>query len=238
MGTPILRNMDTHWKKALASTAEADSVLVFSPFLTGPVDKLLITAKATKKSVYTRFDVETFVSGASTISALRRLIAAKVEIWKVDGLHAKMVIVEGKFLSIGSQNLTVGGTKNKEATVVCDATQTGKVLDAAKAWCDGAARISEDMITHMKERVKKLAVRFRSLQKLAKDEDARLRKEQKDREKERLRKQQEEEVRKANEQIEREMEDRKKQEREWNEKKVRWRSARREQPYARAVMHG
>ena len=94
METPILKDMATRWKRAVASTVETDSVLVFSPYLTGRVDKLLTVGKAAKRSVFTRFDMETFVSGASTITALRRLIEAKVEVWKVDGLHAKMVIIE------------------------------------------------------------------------------------------------------------------------------------------------
>ncbi|MFM0367575.1 phospholipase D-like domain-containing protein [Paraburkholderia sediminicola] len=98
------------WKKAVKQ-CQGD-ILVFSPYLTsGVAESMMIDG--TKAQVHTVFDVENFASGASSLRTLRALIKTGHELYHVPGLHAKVVLDRRGFVSIGSQNITKGGLRNR-----------------------------------------------------------------------------------------------------------------------------
>jgi PLD-like domain len=131
----------------------------FSPYLTSPTAETVLLAAETKARcrLYTLFDAEVFASGASSIGTVRRLQRAGLRLYAIPDLHAKIVIVPPHFASIGSQNLTRGGTKRREASVtITDRKLVEKIWSETQPWRDAASEITSDMINDMVQSLPKL----------------------------------------------------------------------------------
>src|SRR5258708_35534286 len=64
---------------------------IFSPYLTSSLaEQVLDSDQPTKVEVHTRFDIEAFASGASSIATLRLLVERKYPLYDVPRLHAKV----------------------------------------------------------------------------------------------------------------------------------------------------
>ena len=82
----------------------------------------------------------------------------------VERLHAKMLVVPGRLITIGSQNLTRGGTRKREATaVLTDAKAITLVEREIGDWCAAAKRITVEMLRDMALAVAPLRKRYRDL---------------------------------------------------------------------------
>ena len=138
-------------------------VLVFSPYLTSETAELVLRAvPAALCEIYTTFCAETFASGGSSIRTLRLLVDESFAIYELDGLHAKIILISGHSVSIGSQNLTRGGTINKEATVFLTApAEVARVEKALAPWIAAKTPITAEMIADMESRLPRLRKIFR-----------------------------------------------------------------------------
>jgi hypothetical protein len=146
----IRRSILRRWKSEVSHAGGACAV--FSPYLTSTIAETVLGSAAEKAncSVYTLFDAEVFLNGASSIRTLKRLKENGVRLFAIHGLHAKVVIVRPNFASIGSQNLTAGGTQRREATVaIMDPKAVEQVWSDMKPWCDDANEITTEMIHDM-----------------------------------------------------------------------------------------
>ncbi len=119
MSRPILnfnaRSMPGRWKKAIAA---AGRVVAFSPYITNSAATEAMEAKGPACELYTVVTFEVYAAGASRIGCLKRLMAAKVRVYHLETLHAKILLIPRKAVTIGSQNMTVGSSGNQESTVI------------------------------------------------------------------------------------------------------------------------
>ncbi|MGP0171314.1 hypothetical protein ACSVIJ_05450 [Pseudomonas sp. NCHU5208] len=149
----IRRKVASLWRiKARAATSP---LTILSPFITGELCTSLVEGKANAR-IYTRFDVPLFASGGSSLDQLEALLRAGHQLFKIDGLHAKVVMDESSFVTIGSQNLTKRGRlHNKELSA---AFTSDKVRDVVRAriapWLEEAEPITAEMIQWMRDNVK------------------------------------------------------------------------------------
>ncbi|HLF50937.1 phospholipase D family protein [Flavobacterium sp.] len=96
--------------KELATTKE---LKIVSPFITdNMVTHLLDNWKGNKIQVITRYNLNDFRSGVSSLKALRRLIEKDVEIKGIKDLHSKAYIFDANSMIITSANFTNGGFFN------------------------------------------------------------------------------------------------------------------------------
>jgi phosphatidylserine/phosphatidylglycerophosphate/cardiolipin synthase-like enzyme len=110
-----LSSVDRRWKKELARAKSR--VVICSPYLTPKTAEAVIcSADRGLCEVYTRFSVMDFAFGASSLRTIRLLREREYSVYELEGLHAKLVLVSGAFVSVGSQNLTSRGVTNREAT--------------------------------------------------------------------------------------------------------------------------
>ncbi|EKT4532185.1 phospholipase D family protein [Pseudomonas putida] len=113
----IRTKMAPRWKMQIQEATTPLTVL--SPYITkNSTLKMLAQKQAT---FYTRFEVRDFVCGASTLAAFKHLLANKCRIYEIKDLHAKVIMDEEDFVTLGSQNLTYrGSTENKELSACFD----------------------------------------------------------------------------------------------------------------------
>lgn len=101
----IRTKMAPRWIQQI--TSAQSQLTVLSPYITkNPTLTLLANKKAT---FYTRFDLRDFLSGASKLNAFKQLLKKECKVFVVPKLHAKVIMDEDQFVTLGSQNLTQGG---------------------------------------------------------------------------------------------------------------------------------
>ncbi len=148
------RSIDRRWKQELERAGE-QRVMVFSPYLTSRTAELVIgRAKAEKCEVYTVFSTESFVNRSSSLETVRVLLERGYGLYHIDGLHAKMVIVTGRFASFGSQDLTHRGTKNREVSIVVDdLSDVQEAERLAEEWVEHRMPITSAMVEAIEARL-------------------------------------------------------------------------------------
>lgn len=135
------------WRRAVLDAE--NGLIVFSPFITSDTAEEVLAA-ATRVEIHTRFDVKSFASGASSLATLKALSDAGHQIFHVDNLHAKIVLSKGKFVSVGSQNLTKGGTKNREITALFPGPDACReVEDLVAPWLAKRTLVKPEMIDEL-----------------------------------------------------------------------------------------
>lgn len=151
-----LKSIDRRWKKEVALATEA--VILLSPYLTSnTADLVLRQADPEITRIYTVFSFSNFALGASSLKTLKQLKETGIQLFHLEKLHAKVLIVDNRFASLGSQNLTFGGTRNKEASIVIlDALEITELRQLVEEWIDEAIPITEDMICRAEQLVNPL----------------------------------------------------------------------------------
>lgn len=166
------KNIIRRWK---SEAIKADQLIVLSPYITSPsADTVIDNTDPKKCEIYTLFSAELFAHGSSSIDTLISLKKSGVNIYSLERLHAKVFLVPGEFASIGSQNLTLGGTHNLESTVVMDRESVSEVEKLVKRWTKNRSEISLKMLDDMKNQVDPLIKKCKSLKKLIEEVDSKV----------------------------------------------------------------
>jgi hypothetical protein len=156
-----LTDVSRRWKRAIRG---ADRVIVLSPYLSKTVETVLGSLDGGRCEVYTVFRAENFVSGASSLHTMIRLRERGCALYHLDDLHAKIVLVPGSFVSIGSQNATRRGTRNKEASSVFASADTVAAVDEMiKPWLTLGKPVTAEMLDEMNLAIRALIPLMRKL---------------------------------------------------------------------------
>jgi hypothetical protein len=178
MGTSVdgelyLRSIARRWKRE--ARPDLERIRILSPYITRAADSVLRNVAAGAAEIYTRFDADLFASGASSLRSLKTLCLAGHNLYTLPSLHAKIVMVPGNFASIGSQNLTRGGTLNKEASVaLTDASSIARIDKRIAKWAEERVPISIEMIDDMEALLADLKRKFRAAQAAANEADRKI----------------------------------------------------------------
>ena len=147
MSEVYLRSIDRRWKKEL-ETANG-KVTILSPYLTSSTGEAIITkVPSANCEVYTLFSVENFASRASSIKTLRKLFDSGYALFHLPRLHAKVVLVSDRLATIGSQNLTANGIRNREASLLINSQdEVREIEEALEPWFVERQAISAEMVS-------------------------------------------------------------------------------------------
>jgi hypothetical protein len=131
-----LKNISRRWHAEIKKLDDNDKIIIFSPYLTSKTAEAILKGSNFKEcKVYTIFSVRNFVSGASSLKTLKFLHQRGCKLYHLPKLHAKIIISPGRFATIGSQNLTRNGVKNKEASVITfDKKEIKKIEEMLARW--------------------------------------------------------------------------------------------------------
>lgn len=89
-------------------------IRIISPFIQETMTKYLVDSmgKGITSQLITRFYREDFISSVSSLTALKSLQNAGVDIYAINDLHAKLYLFDDNVAIIGSANFTGGGFGN------------------------------------------------------------------------------------------------------------------------------
>lgn len=144
-------------RRWVATIAAAKRVVAFSPFITRCAVTEALAKRGPTCQLYTVVTVENYASGGSSVSCLRRLFDAKVQIYHLDDLHAKILLIPDELVTIGSQNMTGGGTTNREASVVWKDEKAAKqTWQEVRAWMDVGKLLTEAVVKNLENTITRL----------------------------------------------------------------------------------
>lgn len=103
-------------KSLLKLAADSDTLWAASPYVTDT--RLYKDSNGSDQKLYTSFDAMNFISGASSIKTLRKLLSQSVQLYQVVDLHAKVILIDHQHFALGSQNLTYKGRRNIEVNAI------------------------------------------------------------------------------------------------------------------------
>lgn len=131
----IKEDLTPYWLKLIHPSSAKLTVL--SPYITHT--EALEVIKAKKAAIYTLFNFRDFLTGASSLEALKLLVIAKCRVYSLKQLHAKIIISDDNFISLGSQNLTRrGASGNRELNALFQGKQYAlirqSVEEVVEAW--------------------------------------------------------------------------------------------------------
>jgi hypothetical protein len=133
---------------------------ILSPYITGDVALSLVKGKAHAR-IYTLFEAEVFVARGSSLDDIRRLMKDH-QVYRLDGLHAKLVTDNASFVTVGSQNLTRGGQFNNELSVhLWDKPARQQAMAIVEPWLEGATLITPTMVADMEKDIERLRAMYR-----------------------------------------------------------------------------
>lgn len=162
-------NLDKHlkardiyptWKDYIKSARK--SITIFSPFFDSLLLKLLIYNKHVPPdniTVITNFKVDNLIENYGQLKTIKTLLDKGIPVLSIDSIHAKILLIDGQHVVIGSQNFTNQGRRNREASIaLSDSVENTKFLKILQRWEDEAEPVEggfvELAIKHLKHRVK------------------------------------------------------------------------------------
>lgn len=168
-----LKNIAKIWRREIAASAEVK--YVFSPYLTSRTAESVLS-EADLCEIHTLFSAELFCSRASSLKTLKNLMSSGHKVFHLPGLHAKIVLVPGAFASIGSQNLTHGGTRNKEASVAFkEPKAVRRVGELIEPWLAERVLVTAAMVADMEALVEGITPQYDAARQAADDADLKVR---------------------------------------------------------------
>lgn len=145
--TPNLSDVTHHWSKAVATAEE--EVVAFFPYVTS-IQVINKIPDSVRLHLYTVFSIENFASGASCFHVLKKIFRRPdTSVYHLEGLHAKLVFVDDELVSVGSQNLTARGKKNREATVLSPTPLDARQQRRLEQWQAEAVLLTPEMMEEM-----------------------------------------------------------------------------------------
>lgn len=151
-------DISLRWKQDAERATKPLTIL--SPYITGDVALGLVTGKVHAR-IYTLFDAEVFAAGGSSLDEIKILMRAH-QVYRLDGLHAKLVTDNASFVTVGSQNLTRGGQYNQELSVhLGDEPARRQAMAIVDPWLEGATLITSPMVADMEKDIERLRAMYR-----------------------------------------------------------------------------
>lgn len=147
----LARDVYPTWRRRVK--AATSQVLVFTPYLDRLVVSLLSSAPlpASQMGVVTDLSPESGVRDyRKQLLAIQTLLNAGIEVRSLPRLHAKVLLVDGVAVTVGSQNFTSYARRSKEATVAAAANVSGTSFVATlRSWHLDADPVDPDLVERL-----------------------------------------------------------------------------------------
>jgi|SRR5208283_2010070 len=157
----VAHDVYAKWKRLVA--AAQDSITIYTPFFDQLLPSLIKENKQVDTdniNIVTDFSPESLLELPNQLRTIKKILSDGISVLTLPGLHAKILLIDDKYVSVGSQNFTCRGRKNKEASVLPSASLEGSRFTATlMEWRKQATNIDEDfvdlLISQLQHRLKK-----------------------------------------------------------------------------------
>ena len=148
------------WSKECKKAETSLSVL--SPVVDKTVYFLLTSKHIDSKiikSVYTRIDSSAIYDTPFHIRALINCLKKGIKVYHIDNLDSNSLVVDDKFVSVGSQSFTTNARKNKATTFYSNVNLESSIfLKTLKEWMNKSNEIELDYLISLEKKLKKYRI--------------------------------------------------------------------------------
>lgn len=149
----IARDAFYKWKER--ARAATTSVTIYTPYLDRIARFVLQAAlkvSTENHAVVTTIDAKTLLQSPGQLFELKKLLRDRYAVLAIDGLHAKVLLTDDSLVTVGSQNFTSRGRRNKECTALAQLPINDSELAATLVqWRESAEPVDEDFIDQLIE---------------------------------------------------------------------------------------
>ena len=137
------------WKKLIAKAEK--SIIIFTPYLDFTINILIKNStKQIPITIITSLEGDSLFQRGYQIRALKEVIKNGVLVKNLMGLHAKILLIDNSYISLGSQNFTNRGRKNKEAGMISETSFVGsKIISTLKNWEEESKSVSLELLEEL-----------------------------------------------------------------------------------------
>lgn len=164
------RDLFEDWKNLISSATK--TIDIFTPYLDDTIIELLDgVVNDLQISIITCLDGDSLFQRGYQLSALKKLIENAYAVRNLDGLHAKVIVIDGTKISLGSQNFTKRGRRNKEAGMASETSfANSEFLKILGHWKVQSKEISKELVIELIEFIEKKEEDILQLKKVFDDE--------------------------------------------------------------------
>lgn len=136
--------------KSLVKGAEY-SIELFTPYLDYTINTLLEDIpERISVTIITALEGDSLFQRGYQLKSLKDAINNGIAVKNLNGLHAKILVVDNAFISLGSQNFTNRGRKNKEAGMISEASfKDSKLIATLNDWIEESKNVSVELIDEL-----------------------------------------------------------------------------------------
>ena len=163
----IFEDVSSKWIELAESANTNDEIFVFSPFITGEILPSVFDVNPSREFfIITCLDANSYLGGSLDLDLLCKLIKRGAKVFHLPRLHAKFMFV-GKQLTLGSQNFTIGGKSNVEASIhlSIDKDQVVKIEQLITSKLSTAHLLDEAQIDDFRSDCERIREEFDEVQK-------------------------------------------------------------------------
>jgi len=146
----MIKTINENWLKEFKNELlDTDTVCIVSPFITdGIVRHLLDNFKGNIIKVVTRYNLNEFRKGVSSLTAIEKLLKSKAQIKGVKALHSKLYLFDNNSVIITSANFTNGGFfNNKEFGIL---SNESNIITESHNYFNDLWKIDSDLLNENK----------------------------------------------------------------------------------------
>ena len=100
----------------ILAAQDSSRIRIASPYVTSR--RLLNRCPQEGIELFTDFNAMSFITGASKLEVLKSVVVQGSKVFHVHDLHAKVILIDDLYFSLGSQNLTTKGCKTVKASFI------------------------------------------------------------------------------------------------------------------------
>lgn len=146
------------WKRLVSSAST--SVVIFSPYLDRLVPQLLrhTSLQTSAVTIVTDLTPQEASGYLGQLRALLRLLELGVQVRTLPRLHAKVLLVDDKFVASGSQNFTSYARGSKEVTALPEESlEKSRFLDRLRDWLRESEVVDAELVKRLLKDVREAA---------------------------------------------------------------------------------
>lgn len=143
------RDLFDDWKNLVSTSTE--SIDIFTPYLDETIIDLLDgIASDIQISIITCLEGDNLFQRGYQLNVLKELIEKGHSVNNLEGLHAKIIVIDSDKVSLGSQNFTRRGRRNKEAGMSSQMSFAhSELLIILEKWKIQSKEISKEMLVEL-----------------------------------------------------------------------------------------
>lgn len=160
----LARDVYSSWKRCVSKAQTR--ITVYSPYFDRLLLSLLKNAKLAPAllTVVTDFNPASLLQQSNQLRTIKQLLSKGISVLSLRDLHAKVLLVDDRLVSIGSQNFTSHGRRAKECTAVpLDTLDGSRLVKTLLRWREEAEPIDEELVDMLISKLSKRMLKFKRL---------------------------------------------------------------------------